>query len=176
MNNEFSYFQNSLPSLNFEGPPSFSVSEFLELAGRYLTPKTLRTLGEATFRQRGGGLSRDLPCDVLSLIRLEESLRRELARLRWIRLGRKGDPGREYGGVDPEWKILAEKILGINSPELALNFLQRFLWHRIEEREFLHNYNLERICFYSLKLQILIQRNRSNRVLGRATLQSLIHT
>jgi hypothetical protein len=98
------YFAATLPSLRIDGSAPMTLGEFLERAGRYLSPKDLFVLeGARLYIPEDGSFPLSAASSPLLMryYRWELALRNELTRLRAQRLQRPADKHLKPG--EPEW-------------------------------------------------------------------------
>lgn len=164
------YTLASLPALSFEAPPPIREEEFLAVCRSIMQPGDC----EAVSR-----LSLGLDPGLTGLAVVDrwkawlETLRGELARQRAQRLGRDAQKYAHIGGFIAQAQELARAVMSETSPALAEQTLLRAAWSFLDDLEPGHNFDLERVVLYALKLMIAALKARRNRKDGAENFSSI---
>lgn len=100
----------------------------------------------------------------------ERALRRELARLRTARLGGAARSRADEDGSHPDARFAAARAFDHESIRAAEVELDRVRWRFLDELEFGHYFDLERLFLYGLKLRLLERWAKLDKVKGRKRL------
>ncbi|MDX9899796.1 MAG: DUF2764 family protein [Spirochaetia bacterium] len=156
------YFTATLPSLqpNASAPP-IAYAEFIEMAGRFLSPKDVAVISCARLfipedaRFPAMAASSEL---LSRYYRWELSLRNELARLRAGRLQKPVEKHVKPG--DPEWEALktAQSAFQADDPLQGELLIERERWGFIESLAVNKLFDMEYLVAYALLLQAMERR------------------
>jgi hypothetical protein len=166
------YLVASLPELSFDRPTPITTKDFLELCSEHLPAASCRLLAETDLFQSPASPAR---LGVLNIwFEREHLLRNELARLRAQRLGWDVTLHLRSTGRDADLAVVAERILGNESPRAAEDKLDRARWTFLDGLEFGHYFDLESLALYWLKLRLLERRAVFNKERGREKLRAFV--
>jgi hypothetical protein len=164
------YTLASLPALMFDAPPPIREEEFLAICRATLQPGDYAAVSR---------LSLGIDPGLTGLAVVDrwkawlETLRGELARQRAQRLGRDAQKYAHIGGFIAQAQDLARAVLSESSPALAEQTLLRAAWAFLDDLEAGHNFDLERVVLYALKLKIAALKALRNRKDGAEKFSSI---
>jgi hypothetical protein len=165
------YFAATLPSLRIDGSAPMGLGEFLERAGRYLSPKDLFVLeGARLYIPEDGSFPLSAASSPLLMryYRWELALRNELARLRAQRLQKPADKHLKPG--EPEWDgvKVAQAAFQAEDPLQGELLIERERWSFIEGLGVNRYFDMEFLSSYALLLQALERKARFTAEAGEA--------
>jgi len=169
---QYYYFTASLPMLAPEGPPPFNLEEFLDSCARLLTASDFERIQQARLNAPSAGQTR------IELLRrfqdAECGLRNELVKLRAKKLGVEQDRYIREESLNPLLAPAAREILEQETPLKAESTMSGILWTILEDLTVGHQFDVDFLTAYYLKLQIL-ERQASFRVeAGKQKLESIL--
>ena len=154
-----------LPFLTYETEKTISTEKFRELCMEQLSKKDNMIIENT-------GISRleiETPlCGALEKwIARETALRNELAQLRRSKKNLDTDEQKSDTAADPYLQDLAGEAFSQESPLAAEDILNRARWGFLDELEFGHYFDIDKLVIYYLKLQILERKNSFNYQKGK---------
>jgi hypothetical protein len=167
---QYYYTLASLPALMFDSAPPIREADFLEVCRATLQPGDYEKVSR---------LSLELDADASGLAVVGrwkawlETLRGELARQRAQRLGRDAQKYAYLGGFIAQAQELARAVMSEASPAQAEQALLRAAWSFLDDLEAGHNFDLERVALYALKLKIAALKALRNRKDGAEKFSSI---
>lgn len=171
MRHRYYYLVTSLPSLSLEVPPPIRREDFLTLCKRHVKKGDFAMLESINLRDIN---QTELPSGVLGdFLNFEVRLRNTLAGLRSQRSGFVVESVANYNASDPEQILLAEEAFHAYSPLKAEEILNKARWRYLDELEFGHYFDRDRLVIYCIKLQILERIALFDVERGLKTLQSI---
>lgn len=103
-----------------------------------------------------------------------EGVRNALVRLRAVRLGLEPDEFVRGDIFDHSQTLLAEEAFNANSPLMAEEILNKARWRYLDELEFGHYFDIERLVIFFIKLQILERISLFDTEKGRDALDAVV--
>lgn len=160
------YFAASfLPFLSYDTEKTITIDDFIELCRDQCTEKDWLVIKRTNINELEYGVP---SCSTLEKwITWEINLRNELVRHRAA--NKKSDPAlylREAAETI-DLSVIAQNAFGQESPLAAEEILNRARWSYLDELEFGHYFDIDRLVVYSLKLQILERKNSFDFEKGR---------
>ncbi|MDR4503406.1 MAG: DUF2764 domain-containing protein [Candidatus Scalindua sp.] len=172
MKHRYYYLVASLPSLYLEVPPPVRRDEFLAMCKRYVKKNDfalLESINMLDLKQK------DISSGVLGdFFNFESRLRNALAELRSQRLGFAVENCAGNDISDHEQMLIAEEALHAPSPLKAEEILNKARWRYLDELEFGHYFDRDRLVVFFIKLQILERIALFDAERGLRTLQSIL--
>ncbi|ODS31989.1 MAG: V-type proton ATPase subunit E [Candidatus Scalindua rubra] len=158
------------PFLNEELP--IKKNDFLVICKKYLKETDFKILESVS----SFDVERDeVPLDVIKrLFRWERGVRNALVRLRAVRLGLEPDEFVRGDIFDHSQTLLAEEAFNANSPLMAEEILNKARWRYLDELEFGHYFDIERLVIFFIKLQILERISLFDTEKGRDALDAVV--
>ncbi|MCF7832158.1 MAG: DUF2764 family protein [Candidatus Marinimicrobia bacterium] len=158
---KYIYFATEMPGLKWGSEQLLSEEDFLEEAGKWMTPADYASLSETLANryeaQNMSGMYNDF-------LLFENEVRSELAKYR-----RAAKEGYEF-----KFLHLPPQLIKDGNPlEIELK-LMKYRWDWLEEREFGHYSDLDFFVLYYLKLQLLQRVATFKRELGEEAFEKLI--
>lgn len=158
---KYIYFAAEIPGLKWGSEQLMSEEDFLEEAGKWMTPADYASLSKTLANryeiQNISGMYSDF-------LLFENKLRSELAEYR-----RAAKEGYEYKFLH----LPAQLIKDGNPLDIELK-LMKYRWDWLEEREFGHYSDLDFFVLYYLKLQLLQRVATFKQELGEEAFEKLI--
>lgn len=176
MTRQYYYFAASLPVLNFDGRPPFSVEDYLNECRRFLTSKDFSLVEKAVVVSDGeDAASVSGQSGILEKWRsFENRLRNEWA---WFRADRAGQDRAKYlRGERPFDLALTDMIHQAGRMEdllAAEKLIDRYRWNYLEELALGHWFDLEALVIYGIKLKMLARYQRLNSPVGKEIVNQL---
>jgi hypothetical protein len=174
--NLYFYLVSSLPFLDYDDDPPFTISGFLESCAGCCSKSNFFLLENASLFPRVEITGRNT---LLSrFYSWEISLRNELARLRAKKKGygpekyiREQSRSLISGEIAPQQT--ARAVYQQESPLLAEETILRARWVFLDELEADHHFDLEKLIVYKLKLEILVQKSHMKQEKGEEKFKSI---
>ncbi|KHE92702.1 MAG: DUF2764 domain-containing protein [Candidatus Scalindua rubra] len=172
MRDQYYYVITSLPYISLSEGSHIGRDDFLASCKNYLKRTDFEMLGSVSLFYAEEG---DMPPGVIRrFFRWERGVRNVLVRLRTKSLGRESDELIRDEMVDHSQVILAEEAFNANSPLMAEEILNKARWRYLDELEFGHYFDIERLIVYFVKLQILERISSFDVEEGRERLNAII--
>jgi hypothetical protein len=163
----------SLPSLYLDTPPPIRKEDFLAMCKRYVKKSDFDMLRSV---QLIDAKQKEIPSGVLGdFLNFELRLRNALAILRSQRLGIEIEDSVSYDTSDHEQILLAEEAFHAPSPLKAEVILNKARWRYLDEIEFGHYFDMEKLIIFFIKLQMLERIALFDAERGLMTLQSILN-
>ncbi len=169
------YLISTLPLLKIGEPPPFSEACFLEECARWLSSADLDALTAfrlAPLPAKGAVSASPLQA---SWLEWESALRNALVKIRASNLDR--DPEKSLRPAAPtnlDTERGAAEAVAITDPLQREKALDHARWRRLDELEFLHDFDLQRLCVYKLKLLLCHKWVPRTQEKGKANLDAAI--
>lgn len=172
MKEQYYYVITSLPSLFLNEELPIKKNDFLVICKKYLKETDFKILESVS----SFDVERDeVPLDVIKrLFRWERGVRNALVRLRAVRLGLEPDEFVRGDIFDHSQTLLAEEAFNANSPLMAEEILNKARWRYLDELEFGHYFDIERLVIFFIKLQILERISLFDTEKGRDALDAVV--
>ena len=172
MENQYYYLVSSLPSLFLHETPPIRKDDFLAICKRYVTKSDFVLLESVTlFDSR----ENETPSVALrSFYNFEYRLRNALSRLRSQKLNINRDEFVRNDMPDDLSMPLAEEAFHAASPLMAEEILNKARWRYLDDLEFGHYFDSEKVVIFFIKLQILERIYLFNTQRGREKLDALV--
>ncbi len=172
MKREYYYLVSSLPFLSIHAPLPLESRSFLAAAGTHLDRHDYETLISVSLSHAGEGKRPSLSV-VRHWLQWERLVGNELVKLRAAALG--ADPAAYLRGDDGDggYGVLAGRIFHAPSPMDAQTALDEARWRYLDDLEYGHYFDIERLALYYLKIQILERRALFDREKGLEALSSI---
>jgi len=177
---QYYYLVSSLPYLYFDGNAPLEEGKFLGMAAARLSSRHMAILRATTLAAKPEQVP---PTPVhREWQHIDAGLRNELARLRAGALDmdpqsyvKRDRDGRDWSEL---WQVAETALSAFNqdSPLRAEELLSAFRWSVLEQLEVGHFFDIERICLYYLKLQLLWRKDRFDREEGLKIFQDTYET
>ena len=158
---KYIYFAAEMPGLKWGSDQLMSKEDFLDEAGKWMTPTDYASLSETLANRYEAENMSGMYNDFLTF---ENELRTELAEYR-----RAAKEGYEY-----KFLHLPPTLIKDGNPlEIELK-LMKYRWDWLEDREFGHYSDLDFFVLYYLKLQLLQRVASFKQELGEEAFENLI--
>lgn len=167
------YLAASLPMLRLDEKPGLTLENFMEACGRLMAPGDFRVLGKASIKDSILDSSENM-----LLSRWEEmnsGLRNELVKLRARNLDWEADSYLHPDVSNPLLAPTARSLLEEANPQSAEHLLFQTQWHWLDDLQVGHQFDLDYLIVYYLKLQILERKASFAEETGKQKLQSIIN-
>jgi hypothetical protein len=161
MQDKYYYLISSLKYLTFGDTVFPTENEFLSECEKWIEEKALTTIKNSDINY--DLIKNDDPGEVRNWKEMNSVLRGELAS---IRKARKRNLHEKYHGE-------IAKIFEEQNPLLMEKAVEHIRWNFIEEKEPDHNFDLERVILYYLKIRILTRLLAFNKEKGKERLEKL---
>ena len=115
-----------------------------------------------------------LPDTIRRFFRWDRGIRNVLVRLRAKSLGLEPDEFIRDGIVDHSQELLAEEAFNADSPLMAEEILNKARWRCLDELEFGHYFDIERLVVFFIKLQILERTSSFDAEVGMERLNAIV--
>ncbi len=153
MKEQYYYVITSLPYLSLSEETYIRRNDFLANCKNYLKRTDFDMLESVSLFDAE---ENDVPPDsIRRFFRWERGIRNVLVRLRAKSLGLEPDEFIRDEIVDHSQSLLAEEAFNANSPLMAEEILNKARWRYLDELEFGHYFDIERLVVFFIKLQIL---------------------
>ena len=173
MKEQYYYVISSLPYLSVNVKPLIGKKDFLANCRNYLKRTDFDMLESVSLFDVE---ENDLPPGVIrDFFRWERGIRNVLVRLRAKSLGLEPDEFIKDEIVDHSQALLAEKAFNANSPLMAEEILNKARWRYLDELEFGHYFDIERLVAFFIKLQILERIFSFDAEEGRERLNAIVN-
>jgi len=159
---KYYYLIAQLPVLYFERQPALTIEQFLNEAGKWLSPEDLMQLQEVELAATE--IQKNDPAIMKQVKDFELSLRREL--VAWRTAQKKNQ----------DYKITAfpANLVREGDPLTVEKNLLLWRWQYLETLEFGHYFDLDFLFLYYLRLQILQRLFTFDKKLGREKYQQYL--
>ena len=172
MKEQYYYVITSLPSLSLSEELPVWKDDFLANCEKYLKKTDFNILESISlFDVEKDEASFDI---VRRFFGWERGVRNALVRLRAEKLGLKPDEFVRGEIVDHSQTLLAEEAFNTDSPLMAEEILNRARWRYLDELEFGHYFDIERLVVFFIKLQILERISSFDAEEGRERLNAVV--
>ena len=172
MKEQYYYVITSLPSLSLSEELPVRKDDFLANCEKYLKKTDFNILESISlFDVEKDEASFDI---VRRFFGWERGVRNALVRLRAEKLGLKPDEFVRGEIVDHSQTLLAEEAFYTDSPLMAEEILNRARWRYLDELEFGHYFDIERLVVFFIKLQILERISSFDAEEGRERLNAVV--
>ena len=172
MREQYYYVITSLPYLSLSEGPHIRRNDFLASCKNYLKRTDFDMLETVSlFDVEGNDVT---PGVIRRFFRWERGIRNVLVRLRAKSTGLEPDEFIRDEIVDHSQALLAEEAFNANSPLVAEEILNKARWRYLDELEFGHYFDIERLVVYFVKLQILERISSFDAEEGRERLNAII--
>ena len=153
MKKQYYYIITSLPSLSLSGELPIRKDDFLANCEKYLKKTDFSILESISLFD----VEKDeVPFDIVRrFFGWERGVRNALVRLRAEKLGLKPDEFVRGEIVDHSQTLLAEEAFNADSPLIAEEILNRARWRHLDEMEFGHYFDIERLVVFLLNFRYL---------------------
>ena len=153
MQEQYYYVITSLPYLSLGEEPYIRKDDFLADCKSYLKRTDFNMLESVSlFDAEENDVH---PGVIRRFFRWERGIRNVLVRLRAKSLGLEPDEFIRDEIVEHSQTLLAEDAFNANSPLMAEEILNKARWRYLDELEFGHYFDIERLVIFFIKLQIL---------------------
>ena len=172
MKEQYYYVITSLPSLSLSEELPVRKDDFLANCEKYLKKTDFNILESISlFDVEKDEAFFDI---VRRFFGWERGVRNALVRLRAEKLGLKPDEFVRGEIVDHSQTLLAEEAFNTDSPLMAEEILNRARWRYLDELEFGHYFDIERLVVFFIKLQILERISSFDAEEGRERLNAVV--
>ncbi len=172
MKEQYYYVITSLPYLSLSEEPHIRRNDFLANCKSYLKKTDFDILESVSLFDTG---EKEVSLGVIrSFYRWERGIRNVLVRLRAKSLGLEPDEFIRDGIVDHSQELLAEEAFNANSPLMAEEILNKARWRYLDELEFGHYFDIEKLVVFFIKLQILERTSSFDPETGRERLNAIV--
>ena len=172
MKEQYYYVITSLPSLSLSEELPVWKDDFLANCEKYLKKTDFNILESISlFDVEKDEAFFDI---VRRFFGWERGVRNALVRLRAEKLGLKPDEFVRGEIVDHSQTLLAEEAFNTDSPLMAEEILNRARWRYLDELEFGHYFDIERLVVFFIKLQILERISSFDAEEGRERLNAVV--
>jgi hypothetical protein len=159
---KYYYLIAQLPVLYFERQPALTIEQFLNEAGKWLSPDDLKQLGQVELAATE--IRKDDPAIIKQIKDFELSLRQEL--VNWRTAQKKNQ--------DYKIAALPANLVREGDPLTVEKNLLLWRWQYLETLEFGHYFDLDFLFLYYLRLQILQRLFTFDKKLGREKYQQYL--
>ena len=172
MKEQYYYVITSLPYLSLSEELPIRKKDFLANCEKYLKKTDLDILESVSLFDVE---ENEIPLDVIRrFFRWERGVRNALVRLRAESLGLEPDEFIRDEIVDHFQVLLAEKAFNADSPLMAEEILNKARWRYLDELEFEHYFDIERLVIFFIKVQILERTSSFDAVEGREIMNAVV--
>lgn len=172
MKETYYYTVASLPSLFFTDPPPLSSEDFLSKCEIELSPSEYYIINSASLLPEH--LQKPISWVLKRWYEWEQNIRNELVKLRAKKMGKDASPYIRSESSEHSAEVLAREVFNADSPLNAQDMLDHARWEYLEELEWGHYFDREKLIIYYLKLQILEGRSRFNKEEGQKRLGEIL--
>lgn len=172
MKEQYYYVTTSLPSLSLSEELPIRKDDFLANCEKYLKKTDFNILESVSLFD----VEKDeAPLDTVKhFFGWERGIRNALVRLRAEGLGLEPDEFVRGEIVDHSQTLLAEEAYNADSPLVAEGILNKARWRYLDELEFGHYFDIERLVIFFIKLQILERISSFDAEEGRESLNAVV--
>ncbi|MHC4270067.1 MAG: DUF2764 family protein [Planctomycetota bacterium] len=172
MKGQYYYVITSLPYLSLSEELPIRKDDFLANCKNYLKRIDFDILESVSLFDAE---ENEVPLGVIRrFFRWERGIRNALVRLRAKSLGLEPDEFIRGEIVDHSQALLAEEAFNANSPLMAEEILNKARWRCLDELEFGHYFDIERLVVFFIKLQILERISSFDAEEGRERLNAIV--
>ncbi len=172
MKEQYYYVITSLPYLSLSEELPIRKDGFLANCKVYLKKTDFDILESVSlFDAEKDEVSLDV---IRCFFKWETSLRNSLVRLRAESLGLEPDEFVRGEIFDHSQALLAEEAFNADSPLMAEEILNKARWRYLDELEFEHYFDIERLVIFFIKLQILERISSFDAEEGRERLNAVV--
>ena len=172
MKEQYYYVITSLPSLSLSEELPIRKDDFLANCKQYLKKTDFDILESVSlFDAEENEVSLDV---IRRFFRWERGVRNVLVRLRAESLGLEPDEFIRDEIFDHFQALLAEEAFNADSPLVAEEILNKARWRYLDELEFEHYFDIERLIIFFIKLQILERISSFDAVKGREIMNAVV--
>lgn len=172
MKEQYYYVTTSLPSLSLSEELPIRKDDFLANCEKYLKKTDFNILESVSLFD----VEKDeAPLDTVKrFFGWERGIRNALVRLRAEGLGLEPDEFVRGEIVDHSQTLLAEKVFNADSPLVAEGILNKARWRYLDELEFGHYFDIERLVIFFIKLQIVERISSFDAEEGKERLNAVV--
>lgn len=172
MKEQYYYVTTSLPSLSLSEELPIRKDDFLANCEKYLKKTDFNILESVSLFDVEED---EAPLDIVRrFFGWERGIRNALVRLRAEGLGLEPDEFIRDEIVDHSQTFLAEEAYNADSPLVAEGILNKARWRYLDELEFGHYFDIERLVIFFIKLQILERISSFDAEEGRESLNAVV--
>ncbi len=172
MKEQYYYVITSLPYLSLSEELPIRKDDFLANCQKYIKKTDFDILESISlFDAEKDEVSLDV---IRRFFKWETGLRNSLVRLRAESLGLEPDEFIRDEIVDHFQALLAEEAFNADSPLMAEEILNKARWRYLDELEFEHYFDIERLVIFFIKLQILERTSSFDAEEGRERLNAIV--
>ncbi len=172
MKEQYYYVITSLPYLSLSEELPIRKNDFLANCKNYLKRIDFDILESVSLFDAE---ENEIPLDVIRrFFKWEAGLRNSLVRLRAESLGLEPDEFVRGKIFDHFQALLAEESFNADSPLMAEEILNKARWRYLDELEFEHYFDIERLVIFFIKLQILERTSSFDAVKGREIMNAVV--
>ena len=172
MKGQYYYVITSLPYLSLSEEIPIRKDDFLANCKKYLKKTDFDILESVSLFDAE---ENEVPLGVMRrFFRWERGVRNALVRLRAESLDLEPDEFIRDEIVDHFQALLAEEAFNADSPLMAEDILNKARWRYLEELEFEHYFDIERLVIFFIKLQILERISSFDAVKGREIMNAVV--
>ena len=172
MKGQYYYVITSLPYLSLSEELPIRKDDFLANCKKYLKKTDFDILESVSLFDAE---ENEVPLGVIRrFFKWERGIRNSLVRLRAESLGLEPDEFIRDEIVDHFQVLLAEEAFNTDSPLMAEEILNRARWRYLDELEFEHYFDIERIVIFFIKFQILERISSFDAVKGREIMNAVV--
>ena len=146
------YLISTLPLLRLGEPPPLSLEKFHETCGSWLPARDLTRIKALRLEPPAKGQTVPSAKVQTRWLEWESSLRNGLVKIRAAHLDREPEKSLRPVPVDLEAERGAREAFTITDPLQREKALDQSRWLRLEEFEFMHDFDFQRLCVYKIKL------------------------
>ena len=151
---EYYYLVSSLPMLEKYAEPSMNSEEFVETCEDWLSKQDLSLLNGITLVP-SGGKSYEHGSAAASWNEWEICLRNKLTRARGTKQNREVEAYiQDESDCFPEIDRVMQDVAASHNPLEAEKVLDDMRWSKLDELEACHDFDVNKLCAYKLKLQL----------------------
>jgi len=172
MREQYYYVITSLPYISLSEKLPIRKDDFLANCKKYLKKTDFNILESVSLFDAG---ENELPSGVIRrFFRWERGIRNALVRLRSESLDIEPDMFIRDEMADHSQVLLAEEAFNADSPLMAEEILNKARWRYLDELEFEHYFDIDRLVIFFIKLQILERIFSFDDVKGREKLNAVV--
>jgi hypothetical protein len=172
MKEQYYYVITSLPYLSLNEELPIRKDDFLANCEKYLKKTDLDILESVSLFDAE---ENEIPLDVIRrFFRWERGIRNALVRLRAESMGLEPDEFVRDEIVDHSQTLLAEEAFNTDSPLMAEEILNKARWRYLDELEFEHYFDIERLAIFFIKVQMLERISSFDAVKGREIMNAVV--
>lgn len=168
---EYYYLIASLPAIGYDSEKTITIDAFLATCSEQLKSGDMEILKNAGIRNLE---DTDTTCRSLYKWReWEKNLRNQLAELRSRRKGLDPDQYKRKCREFIDLKEFSQNVFNQESPLAAEEMLNKARWSYLDDLEFGHYFDMDRLVIYYLKLQLLVRKGLFEYKRGNSNFTSL---